>query len=111
MIIGVWANNKEIYMDGINEILKKVRECQKEEELFELVHSNMPGVALEVAKSAFAGPRILESLTRHHSITVRHEVAKNKNTALETLQRLSSDKDMLVRDYARRTAALKLQSE
>ena len=94
-------------MDHINDILEKVRQCTDEEQLFNFCRGNMPGVALEVAKSQHATPRILENLTRHFSITVRHEVAKNTRTAEETLERLCSDKDMLVRDYARRTLAHK----
>lgn len=90
-------------MEHIDQVLEKVRQCQDEETLFDYCRANRPGVVLEVAKSTHATPRVLEMLSRHYSITVRHEVAKNCNAALETLTRLSSDKDMLVRDYARRT--------
>ncbi len=85
------------------EYLKKVRECRNENEMLDYLKSDQPGVALELAKSIHSTPRILEMLTRHASITVRHEVAKNISTAKVTLERLSSDKDMLVRDYAKRT--------
>jgi len=85
------------------EYLLKVRECRSESEMFQFLKDNKPGVALELAKSVYTTPRILDILTRHPSITVRHEVAKNKSTSIMTLQNLSSDKDMLVRDYARRT--------
>ncbi len=85
------------------EYLLKVRECRNEADMFQFLKDNKPGVALELAKSVNTTPRILDILTRHPSITVRHEVAKNKSTAKETLKQLSSDKDMLVRDYARRT--------
>lgn len=85
------------------EYLALVRECNDEEKQFQLLKENMPGVALELAKSKNCAPRILDILTRHVAITVRHEVAKNPLTPIETLKRLSNDKDMLVRDYARRT--------
>ncbi|MFA6238374.1 MAG: hypothetical protein WC635_13660 [Bacteriovorax sp.] len=85
------------------EYLAMVRECKDEEKMFTFLKDNKPGVAVELAKSPNAHPRILDILTRHVSITVRHEVAKNSRTAVETLKRLSNDKDMLVRDYARRT--------
>ncbi len=99
---------EENKMQKIDQVLQSARLCQNEDELFSLIRENMPGVALEVAKSIYATPRVLEGLTRHHSITVRHEVAKNKNTSVETLKRLCDDKDMLVRDYARRTLGHKL---
>jgi hypothetical protein len=85
------------------EYLALVRECRDEETMFNFLKEDRPGVALELAKSKNVTPRILDILTRHASITVRHEVAKNSLTAVETLKRLSDDKDMLVRDYARRT--------
>ena len=85
------------------EYLGLVRECRDEERMFQFLKEDKPGVALELAKSKNVSPRILDILTRHASITVRHEVAKNPLTPLETLKRLSNDKDMLVRDYARRT--------
>ncbi len=85
------------------EYLALVRECKDEDKMFQFLKEDMPGVALELAKSKNSTPRILDVLTRHNSITVRHEVAKNPSTSIETLKRLSEDKDMLVRDYARRT--------
>jgi hypothetical protein len=85
------------------EYLSIVRECRNEEEMFTFLKENKPGVAIELAKSKNVSPRILDILTRHVSITVRHEVAKNPLTPVVTLLRLSEDKDMLVRDYARRT--------
>ena len=85
------------------EYLAKVRECRDEEQMFQFLKEDKPGVAVELAKSKNVSPRILDILTRHPAITVRHEVAKNSLTPIETLKRLSSDKDMLVRDYARRT--------
>ena len=85
------------------EYLAIVRESRDEEKQFHFLKEDKPGVALELAKSKNAAPRILDILTRHVSITVRHEVAKNPLTPLETLKKLSEDKDMLVRDYARRT--------
>ena len=85
------------------EYLAIVRESRDEEKQFQFLKEDKPGVAIELAKSKNASPRILDILTRHVSITVRHEVAKNPLTPLETLKRLSEDKDMLVRDYARRT--------
>jgi hypothetical protein len=85
------------------EYLSVVRECRDEERMFQFLKDDMPGVALELAKSKNVTPRVLDVLTRHPSITVRHEVAKNALTSVETLKRLASDKDMLVRDYARRT--------
>ena len=88
------------------EYLSLVRECRDEEKMFLFLKEDKPGVALELAKSVHTTPRILDMLTRHASITVRHEVAKNRSTAAETLKRLSDDKDMLVRDYARRTLKL-----
>lgn len=94
-------------MDQIDQLLTQVRDCEDEAKLFEYSRSTMPGVALEVAKSHNATPRLLENLTRHPSITVRHEVAKNKNCSVETLKRISDDDDMLVRDYARRTLLFK----
>ena len=85
------------------EYLTLVRECRDEEKMFQFIKEDKPGVVLELAKSKNATPRILDILTRHVSITVRHEVAKNSLTPTETLKRLTEDKDMLVRDYARRT--------
>lgn len=85
------------------EYLALVRDCRDEAKMFQFLKEDKPGVALELAKSVHTTPRILDMLTRHPSITVRHEVAKNRSTSKETLARLSSDKDMLVRDYARRT--------
>ncbi|MBP9680305.1 MAG: hypothetical protein KBD76_02780 [Bacteriovorax sp.] len=85
------------------EYLAVVRECRDEEKMFHFLKEDKPGVAVELAKSKNTTPRILDILTRHASITVRHEVAKNIMTSPETLKRLSSDKDMLIRDYARRT--------
>jgi hypothetical protein len=85
------------------EYLGLVRECQDEDKMFQFLKEDKPGVAFELAKSTHVSPRILDILTRHVSITVRHEVAKNILTPVETLKRLSNDKDMLVRDYARRT--------
>ena len=85
------------------EYLSLVRECVDEDKMFQFLKEDKPGVALELAKSKNSTPRILDILTRHVSITVRHEVAKNTSTSIETLTRLSEDKDMLVRDYARRT--------
>lgn|GEM_PF-672959 len=85
------------------EYLALVRECRDEEKMFQFLKEDKPGVAVELAKSKNVSPRILDILTRHVAITVRHEVAKNPLTPTETLKRLSSDKDMLVRDYARRT--------
>ncbi len=83
--------------------LPVVRNCADENEQFEFLRANKPGVALELAKSKLVTPRVLDILTRHALITVRHEVAKNPRCSIETLKRLSTDKDMLVRDYARRT--------
>jgi hypothetical protein len=85
------------------EYLALVRECREEEQMFTFLKEDRPGVALELAKSVHSTPRILDMLTRHSSITVRHEVAKNRSASVDTLKRLSDDKDMLVRDYARRT--------
>ena len=85
------------------EYLTLVRGCRDEEKMFQFIKEDKPGVALELAKSKNVTPRILDILTRHVSITVRHEVAKNPLTPTETLKRLTEDKDMLVRDYARRT--------
>lgn len=85
------------------EYLGIVRECRDEEKMFLFLKEDKPGVALELAKSKNVSPRILDILTRHTMITVRHEVAKNPLTPLLTLKKLSTDKDMLVRDYALRT--------
>lgn len=85
------------------EYLAAVRECRDEEKMFSFLKEDKPGVALELAKSTHSTPKILNILSRHLSITVRHEVAKNKSTPSETLKIMSNDKDMLVRDYARRT--------
>lgn len=85
------------------EYLAQVRECRDEDKMFSFLKEDKPGVALELAKSTHAAPRILDILSRHTSITVRHEVAKNKSTPIETLKLMSNDKDMLIRDYARRT--------
>ncbi len=83
--------------------LPKVRTSTDEKEQFEFLKQNKPGMAIELAKSNVVSPRVLDILTRHPLITVRHEVAKNPRCTPETLKRLSDDKDMLVRDYARRT--------
>ena len=88
------------------EYLALVRDCSDEGKMFQFLKEDRPGVALELAKSTKVSPRILDILTRHVSITVRHEVAKNLLTPVETLKHLSNDKDMLVRDYARRTLVL-----
>jgi hypothetical protein len=85
------------------EYLALVRDCTDEEKMFQFLKEDKPGVAFELAKSKNVSPRILNILTRHVAITVRHEVAKNPLTPIETLKYLSDDKDMLVRDYARRT--------
>ena len=85
------------------EYLAQVRECSDEEKMFNFLKEDKPGVALELAKSIHTAPRILEILSNHVSITVRHEVAKNKSTPIEILKIMSMDKDMLVRDYSRRT--------
>jgi len=85
------------------EYLSLVRDCKDEEKQFQFLKEDKPGVSVELAKSKNSSPRILDILTRYPAITVRHEVAKNPMTAVETLTRLSNDKDMLVRDYARRT--------
>jgi hypothetical protein len=85
------------------EYLATVRECRDEDKMFSFLKEDKPGVALELAKSIYTAPRILDILAGHTSITVRHEVAKNKSTPTETLKKMSKDKDMLVRDYARRT--------
>lgn len=89
--------------------LPVVRNCADEKEQFEFLKQNKPGMALELAKSVVVSPRVLDILTRHPLITVRHEVAKNLRCSPDTLKRLSADKDMLVRDYARRTL-LKIQA-
>jgi hypothetical protein len=93
------------------EYLALVRDCRDEDKMFNFLKEDKPGVALELAKSIHTTPRILDILTRHPNITVRHEVAKNRSTSLETLERLSDDKDMLVRDYARRTYNIKYQNQ
>lgn len=85
------------------EYLTLVRECKDEEQMFQFLKEDKPGTSVELAKSKNVSPRILDILTRHVAITVRHEVAKNPLTPIETLKRMSNDKDMLVRDYARRT--------
>jgi hypothetical protein len=87
---------------GLN-LLEKVKQCTDQEKLLTFLRSDLPGVALEIAKSSLAGFKVLERLTHHPSIVVRHEVAKNRQTSMETLTQLCDDKDMLVRDYARRT--------
>lgn len=99
MIGEISSRGKSMFAE---EYLAIVRECRDEDKCFQFLKEDKPGVALELAKSKNVSPRILDILTRHASITVRHEVAKNPLTALETLKRLSTDKDMLVRDYARR---------
>jgi len=90
-------------LEIVDDLLSRVRACTKEHEFFKYLNEDMPGVAVEIAKSTHATARILENLTRYPSIIVRHEVAKNPQTSQVTLERLSEDKDMLVRDYARRT--------
>jgi hypothetical protein len=88
------------------EYLILVRECRDEDKMYNFLIEDKPGVALELAKSIHTAPRLLEILSRNPAITVRHEVAKNKSTPIEVLKKMSSDKDMLVRDYARRTLKL-----
>jgi hypothetical protein len=85
------------------EKLKIARECTDEASLFNLCQSHEPAVALEIARSKNATIRVLDLLTRHTSIVVRHAVALNPNVSSETLKRLCRDKDQLVRDYARRS--------
>ncbi len=87
--------------------LPLVRNCDDEKMQFEFLKINKPGMALELAKSTLTTPRVLDILTRHPLITVRHCVAKNPNCSEHTLKVLSEDKDMLVRDYARRTLQAK----
>lgn len=84
------------------EYLAEIRDCRDEEKMFSFLREDRPGVALELAKSIHTSPRVLDILTRHVSITVRHEVAKNPSTSIDTLDVIKDDKDMLVRDYARR---------
>jgi hypothetical protein len=90
-------------IDKAEKYLPEVRNASEENIQFEYLRQNLPGMALELAKSNLATERVLDILTRHPLITVRHEVAKNIRCSVSTLERLSSDKDMLVRDYARRT--------
>ena len=85
------------------EYLALVRETRDLDQMFLFLKEDKPGMALELAKSKNEHPRILDILARHVSITVRHEVAKNPLTSVDCLRRMSEDKDMLVRDYARRT--------
>lgn len=92
-------------MTELVEKLKRVRETRDEAELFKLTQTHEPAVALEIARSKHATPRVLDLLTRHTSIVVRHAVALNENVDLATLERLSRDKDQLVRDYAGRQLA------
>jgi hypothetical protein len=85
------------------EKLKMARESTDEASLFKLCQSHEPAIALEIARSQNAPIRVLDLLTRHTSIVVRHAVALNPNASSETLKRLSKDKDQLVRDYAKRS--------
>lgn len=87
-------------MDHINELLEAVRSCKDDKKLQEYACSERPGVAIEVARSDHVNAKILDMLTRHNSIVVRHAVAQNENTSKETLKRLIHAKDQLVRDYA-----------
>lgn len=79
-----------------------------ESELFRLLSEGGPGVAIELAKSKYATESLLDELILNPSIVVRHEVAKNRNTSINTLESLLHDRDMLVRDYAKRTLMLKV---
>lgn len=85
------------------EYLALVRQSRDLNEMFVFLRDDKPGVALELAKSKNVHPRILDILSNYPAITVRHEVAKNSLTTPDTLRIMSEDKDMLVRDYARRT--------
>lgn len=90
-------------MDQIDQVLRSARSAKSELEQLNILKTNLPGVALELSKSTHAGPKVLGLLSRHRSITVRHEVAKNPKTPRELLEIMAKDKDMLVRDYAQRT--------
>lgn len=96
-------------MTNLVEKLQQARETTDESQLLKLCQLHEPALSLEIARSNHATPRVLELLTRHPSIVVRHAVALNSNIALETLKRLSEDKDQLVRDYAAKK--LKKRSE
>jgi hypothetical protein len=95
-------------MNKTGQLLEQIRDCDGPEKLSEFFHLNAPGVALELAKHPKTDQFILRKLSFHHSITVRHEVAKNINNDIDALNELCDDKDMLVRDYARRTLMKKL---
>ncbi|MBP9675054.1 MAG: hypothetical protein KBD63_08175 [Bacteriovoracaceae bacterium] len=96
-------------MTELQKKLQKVRETRDENELMTYATSAEVALALEVARSLHATPRILEILNRHQAITVRHAVALNSQTSLETLKFLAQDKDQLVRDYARLNFAKKMK--
>ncbi|MCY4523837.1 MAG: hypothetical protein OXB84_03770 [Halobacteriovoraceae bacterium] len=92
-------------MDDIEDILQDARDCSDENKLLRHAGSSAPGVALEVAKSAHATGKVLETLADSKSLIIRHEVAKNPNTPRKCLEKMLEDSDMLVYHYARQTLA------
>ncbi len=77
--------------------------CTDVKKIHEYAKSNDLGTVVAIAKNKNTPAGTLDMLTKHFSIVVRHEVAKHPNTDQMTLTRLLTDKDMLVRDYAKRS--------
>src|SRR3989339_204940 len=85
----------------IVELLNQVRRANSDEKFLELLNLGGNACALEIAKSQNATPSILDYLLRFRPVAIRHAVAKNNNTSISTLEALTSDSEMLVRDSAK----------
>ncbi|MFN8370165.1 MAG: hypothetical protein U0T83_06015 [Bacteriovoracaceae bacterium] len=81
----------------------EVQHCTDIKKINEYARSSDLGTVVAIAKNRHTPAGTLDMLTKHFSIVVRHEVAKHPNTDEMTLKRLITDKDMLVRDYAKRS--------
>ena len=93
-------------MENLDSALQKVRKTKNEGELESMLSKDNLGLTLELILSNKLKPSQLDQLKGHPNVLVRHEVAKSVRCRPETLEFLSQDKEMLVRDYARRTLEL-----
>jgi hypothetical protein len=66
---------------------------------------------LELARNHETPSFVLNFLSNSNRVSILHEIAKNKNSERELLLKLSQHRDMLVRDYAKRTLDQKVISE
>lgn len=99
-------------MTQLVDMLEQVRNGHKDEsDLLKLACSNEIALLLEMARTPEVPERVLDFLSKHHSIVVKHAVAKNPGASVQTLTQMMQDKDMLVRDYAKRNLARKEQGK